>query len=49
MVIRQDAQGRAIVEGEQGQIGGNETYVSRCRRHWREAVGDLPRDEAAAG
>jgi thymidine kinase len=21
-------------------IGGNETYVSLCRRHWREAVGD---------
>ena len=23
-------------------IGGNETYVSLCRRHWREAVGDSP-------
>jgi len=22
------------------QIGGNETYVSLCRRHWRAAVGD---------
>ncbi|MDU9003117.1 thymidine kinase [Sedimentitalea todarodis] len=41
MVIRQDAQGRAITEGEQVQIGGNETYVSLCRRHWREAVGDV--------
>ena len=40
MVIRQDAQGRAITEGAQVQIGGNETYVSLCRRHWREAVGD---------
>lgn len=40
MVIRQDDQGRAITEGEQIQIGGNETYVSLCRRHWREAVGD---------
>lgn len=40
MVIRQDDQGRAITQGEQIQIGGNETYVSLCRRHWREAVGD---------
>lgn len=40
MVIRQDETGRAILDGEQVQIGGNETYVSLCRRHWREAVGD---------
>ncbi len=41
MVIRQDEHGRAITEGAQVQIGGNETYVSLCRRHWREAVGDI--------
>lgn len=40
MVIRQDENGNAILEGDQVQIGGNETYVSLCRRHWREAVGD---------
>lgn len=40
MVIRQDDEGRVITEGAQVQIGGNETYVSLCRRHWREAVGD---------
>lgn len=40
MVIRQDEAGRVILDGEQVQIGGNETYVSLCRRHWREAVGD---------
>ena len=40
MVIRQDENGRAVLEGAQVQIGGNETYVSLCRRHWREAVGD---------
>ncbi len=39
MVIRQDENGRTITEGAQVQIGGNETYVSLCRRHWREAVG----------
>jgi thymidine kinase len=31
----------ALKEGEQVQIGGNETYVSLCRRHWRAAVGDV--------
>lgn len=45
MVIRRDGAGRAITEGQQVQIGGNETYVSLCRRHWREATGDRqPRD-----
>ncbi len=38
MVVRQDDQGRALIAGEQVQIGGNETYVSLCRRHWREAT-----------
>jgi thymidine kinase len=40
MVVRQDEDGNAMAEGEQVQIGGNETYVSLCRKHWREAVGD---------
>lgn len=40
MVVRQDSEGHALMEGEQVQIGGNETYVSLCRTHWREAVGD---------
>ncbi len=40
MVIRRDEQGRAITKGQQVQVGGNETYISLCRRHWREAVGD---------
>ncbi|MEX0311777.1 MAG: thymidine kinase [Tateyamaria sp.] len=40
MVIRRDAEGRTITDGAQVQIGGNETYVSLCRRHWRDAVGD---------
>lgn len=39
MVIRRGPDGQALREGEQVQIGGNETYVSLCRRHWREAVG----------
>lgn len=40
MVVRQDASGRALTDGAQVQIGGNETYVSLCRRHWRAAMGD---------
>ncbi len=40
MVIRQNAEGRAVTTGAQVQIGGNETYISLCRRHWREATGD---------
>ena len=40
MVIRRGPDGRALTAGEQVVIGGNETYVSLCRRHWREAVGD---------
>ncbi|MFD2740148.1 thymidine kinase [Sulfitobacter aestuarii] len=40
MVVRQGPDGRALREGAQVQIGGNETYVSLCRRHWRAAVGD---------
>ncbi|MEP2889680.1 thymidine kinase [Tateyamaria sp.] len=40
MVIRRDASGRAQVGGAQVQIGGNDTYVSLCRRHWREAMAE---------
>ncbi len=41
MVVRKGPDGRALTAGEQVVIGGNETYQSLCRRHWREAVGDL--------
>lgn len=39
MVVRLGPDGRALTEGAQVQIGGNESYVSLCRRHWREAMG----------
>ncbi|MBZ4021568.1 thymidine kinase [Rhodobacter sp. TJ_12] len=43
MVVRMGADGRALRDGAQVQIGGNETYVALCRRHWRAAMGeDLP-------
>jgi thymidine kinase len=30
MVIRHNAQGERVFEGEQVQVGGNETYESVC-------------------
>ncbi len=40
MVVRRDADGVPLKDGAQVQIGGNETYVSLCRKHWRETVGE---------
>ncbi len=42
MVVRQDDKGHPVADGDQVQIGGNETYVSLCRKHWREAMGETP-------
>lgn len=35
MNMRIDEDGRAVVEGEQVLIGGNESYVSTCRLHFK--------------
>ena len=40
MVVRLDSTGKAVTAGDQVQIGGNETYLSLCRRHYCEAVED---------
>lgn len=37
MVIRKDENGKVVTDGAQVQIGGDESYVSLCRSHWREA------------
>ncbi len=42
MVVRRAADGTVVTSGDQVQIGGNETYLSLCRRHWREMTGDRP-------
>ncbi len=34
MVVRLGADGRPVEEGDQIFVGGNESYVSLCRRHW---------------
>ncbi|MDD1783034.1 thymidine kinase [Enterovibrio sp. ZSDZ35] len=39
MVIRTDAEGNAIADGDQVVIGGNDRYVSVCRMHYKEALG----------
>ena len=37
MVIRQDPDGNIITSGESVEIGGNDRYVSMCRKHFYEA------------
>lgn len=39
MNMRIDGNGVAIREGEQVQIGGNESYISTCRQHFRLGQG----------
>ena len=38
MVVRNGPNGTPLRDGEQVLIGGNETYLSLCRRHWRTAI-----------
>ena len=38
MVVRMDGQGQVIREGAQIEVGGNEKYVSYCRRHWDDVM-----------
>jgi thymidine kinase len=41
MVVRQDTQGRVLLEGDQVSIEKS-VYLSLCRRHWEEATGRWP-------
>ena len=41
MVVRQDMQGRILLEGEQVSIEKS-VYVSLCRKHWEEETGRWP-------
>ena len=38
MNLRVGPDGRAIEEGAQVEIGGNDRYVAMCRRHFKEAL-----------
>ncbi|MEM1225292.1 MAG: thymidine kinase [Planctomycetota bacterium] len=47
MVLRTDAKGQVVKDGNQVQIGGNERYVTVCRQHFKEGLaqrtdGELP-------
>ncbi|MCF6321726.1 MAG: thymidine kinase [Rhizobiaceae bacterium] len=45
MVLRLDKDGAPVLDGDQVDIGGNDKYISVCRKHWRDR--DLgPNDRA---
>ena len=35
MVLRLDGEGNAVTKGSQVEIGGNDRYISMCRRHFK--------------
>jgi thymidine kinase len=45
MVLRIDNQGKVIHDGNQVQIGGNERYLSVCRRHFKEGMAEHRDDQ----
>ena len=40
-VLRLNDQGEVIKEGAQIQIGGNDSYLSVCRLHYKEKCGQI--------
>ena len=38
MVVRVDNNGKVLREGAQIEIGGNEKYISLCRKHWKNEM-----------
>jgi thymidine kinase len=42
MNLRVDRTGKGVKEGAQVEIGGNDRYVSMCRRHFKEALAGMP-------
>lgn len=45
MVVRLGADGKIMRQGAQVEIGGEEKYVSLCRRHWEEEMGRMPAED----
>ena len=45
MVLRIDDEGKTIKDGSQVQIGGNDRYVSVCRRHFKDGMAQRNDDE----
>lgn len=46
MVVRQDADGTPITDGAQIEIGGNDKYVTLCRRHWKATMEQVTKPES---
>ena len=38
MVVRVDSNGKVLREGAQIEIGGNDKYISLCRKHWKNEM-----------
>lgn len=38
MVVRIDSSGEPVTSGRQVEIGGNERYISMCRRHFKDSL-----------
>lgn len=38
MTVRLDDNGRAVTDGRQVEIGGNDRYVSKCRKHYHALI-----------
>jgi len=49
MVLRIGEDGQVIKEGAQVKIGGNELYVSVCRRHFKTGMAERRTDELVFG
>lgn len=45
MVVRLGPDGKVVRQGAQVEIGGEDKYVSLCRRHWEEEMGRLPPED----
>lgn len=41
MNLRVDGEGRAVKQGEQTEIGGNDRYIALCRRHFSKALREV--------
>lgn len=40
MVLRVDSEGRPLRSGDQIKVGGNESYISVCRQHFKEGIAE---------
>lgn len=45
MVVRLGPDGKVVPQGAQVEIGGEDKYISLCRRHWEEETGRQPPED----